>query len=152
MSFRPDQESMCLTAETILPQVGHFVNRLCYNIYMKENVSVHQWPALEQWLLEQLQRCNQTPREASIGADVGHGAISKYLNGGRPDPERCIKLAVYFEVPREWVLSLAGYFDLPPGYDKFVTEIGKIAESLSDDDKELLLDQARNLDRRRKRG
>jgi transcriptional regulator with XRE-family HTH domain len=104
--------------------------------------------ALVRWLLTELARRNLSAREASDGAGMGHGAVSRYLLGHRPSMRNAQKLATYFEVPPEFVYHLAGYMGRAKEHDLFVKQLDSLTESWSASDKENLLEVARAWDRR----
>ena len=99
--------------------------------------------AVRDWLLQVLAKTNETPRQASIAAGLGHGAISSYLNGDRPSPDSCRKLAEHFGVPVSYVLALAGHVDPPPTLTIFLGQIATATEGWSEEQKVQLLEVAR---------
>ena len=82
--------------------------------------------ALQEWLMQALSKTHETPREASKAAGLSHGAISGYLNGARPAPSSCRKLAEHFGVPVSFVLALAGHMDPPPTMTLFLTQMAQV--------------------------
>jgi len=103
----------------------------------------------QRWLLDQIHSRNLSPREASLGAGLSHGAISRYLSGSRPAALACKKLADYFEVPAEMVLYLAGYVSAPPDHDLFLKQVSELTQGLTAAEKAEALDLLRVLRKRR---
>ena len=101
------------------------------------------------WLLDEIHRRNLSPREASLNADLSHGAISRYLSGGRPSAAACKKLADYFEVPAEQVMYLAGYVNAPADHDLFLKQVSELTAGLSEADRQQILDLVRVLRKHR---
>ena len=106
--------------------------------------------ALQEWLMQALSKTHETPREASNAAGLSHGAISGYLNGARPAPNSCRKLAEHFGVPVSFVLSLAGHVDPPPAMTVFLTQMAQVTEGWSQEDRLRLLEVARRWPARNK--
>jgi transcriptional regulator with XRE-family HTH domain len=115
---------------------------------------------LKDWLKQQFDRrpeINQTSVAISIG--VGQSTISKWLKGlSTPDPQNCHKLARYFNVSEDYVLSLAGhrpqikethapYGDDAPG----LREAMHLFRQLNDDDQERILIFMRSILQERRR-
>lgn len=67
--------------------------------------------ALSEWLKQQFNqrpRINQTSLAISIG--TGQSTVSKWLQGlSIPTTDNCHKIARYFDVPEEEVLTMAGH-------------------------------------------
>jgi transcriptional regulator with XRE-family HTH domain len=115
---------------------------------------------LKDWLQQRFDRrpeINQTSLAISIG--VGQSTVSKWLKGvSTPDPKNCHKLAAYFNVSDDYVLSLAGhrsqiketqahYGDDVPG----LREAMHLFRQLDDDDQERILIFMRSILQERRR-
>jgi len=104
----------------------------------------------QRWLLDELHTRNLSPREASLGAGLNHGAISFYLAGNhRPSAASCKSLADYFEVPAEQVMYLAGYVNAPPDHDLFLKQVSELTQGLSESERREVVDLLRVLRKRR---
>ena len=101
---------------------------------------------LARWLLDQLRERNLSERQASDGAGLDHGAISRYVAGTQASPENCGKLADFFGVAREQVLYLAGHINPPPDHDLFVKQVGALAREWSQDRKRRFLKLAEHFE------
>jgi hypothetical protein len=62
-----------------------------------------------------------------------------------PSPSSARKLAVYFEVPEELVLQLAGHIKAPPDQDTFLKQIAQLTEGWSESERRMLVELARTL-------
>ena len=68
---------------------------------------------LSRWLRREIERRGLTQNAAAVHAGVAQGTLSAILARGHvPKVETLLRLADYFETPREEVLRLAGH--LPP--------------------------------------
>jgi hypothetical protein len=66
--------------------------------------------AFAEYLKALLQERNETPRAASLGAGLDHGALMRYIkHRQRPTRESCIALADHFGVNPNEVLTRSGY-------------------------------------------
>jgi len=90
-------------------------------------------------------------RTLSLGARLNHGAVSRYLAGGRPSPEACKKLATFLEVPESYVLELAGYTTPSEADRSFVERVARLTKDWSAEERELGIELLRTI-RRQKRG
>jgi transcriptional regulator with XRE-family HTH domain len=108
---------------------------------------VREFTPLARWLLRQLGERRESARAASIEAGMDHAAISRFLRGTQPSPESCQKIAAYFGVPVEEVLSLAGHMPTPPGHDAFLRHVAEIAQDYSVDQRKQALEHLRAIQR-----
>lgn len=67
------------------------------------------WNDLAVFLDNQCKKRGLSWREASLGAGLDHGAISRFIRGTTPSPDSCQKLAAFFGVPEDVPLVLAGH-------------------------------------------
>lgn len=67
------------------------------------------WTGLAQFLDDKCKELGLSWREASIKAGLDHAAISRFIRGTTPSPESCRKLAKFFSVDEDLVLTLAGH-------------------------------------------
>lgn len=67
------------------------------------------WSDLAVFLDNQCKKRGLSWREASLGAGLDHGAISRFIRGTTPSPDSCQKLAAFFGVPEDVLLVLAGH-------------------------------------------
>lgn len=113
---------------------------MCYN----ESVEIRDW------LRQQMDERNINALSLSYGLRTSHVTIGKWLEGTYvPNPKSCRKLAQFFGVPEEQVLTLAGhlhpgrtvaeakgdYSTNPPGLGEAIN----LFRSLTDDDQERIL-------------
>lgn len=88
------------------------------------------WTDLASFLSEECKRRNLSWREASLGAGLDHGAISRFIGGGVPNTESCKKLSSYFKVSEDTILSLAGHRNI--GDQELDPEIAAIAKRIGE--------------------
>lgn len=86
------------------------------------------WSDLASFLSEQCEIRHVSWREASLGAGLDHGAISRFIKGQQPSTESCKKLSSYFKVSEDTLLSLAGHRDI--GDQELDPEIVAIAKRI----------------------
>lgn len=98
---------------------------------------------LQVWLIAELRKWNLSARQASLGADLGHAQVSRYLNGKRPSAENCRKLARFFGVPEDFLLRLAGYVAPASGEDEFLSQLAPLLVDLPASEKEEILEYVR---------
>ena len=111
--------------------------------FRKTRLGMGAMNALQEWLLAQLRRTNESMREASIAADMDHAAISRFMADTVPSPDNCRKLAEHFGVPVSYVLSLVGHVDPPPTLTVFLAQIATATEGWSEEQKVQLLEVVR---------
>jgi transcriptional regulator with XRE-family HTH domain len=104
---------------------------------------------LARWLAEQMATRNLSTREASTGAGLDHGAVSRFMTGTVPAPRTCKKLARFFAVPEEFILQLAGHIEPPPDQTLFLKQLAQLTADWTADEKRTLVELARTLDRQR---
>jgi len=106
---------------------------------------------LAEWLRQRFSenpQINQT--SLAISLKLGQSTISNWLRGvALPDPENCHKLATYFHIPTETILTLAGHLQPNPtiaeakgAYRADPPALGEavnLFRSLNDDDQERIL-------------
>ena len=90
----------------------------------------HSHQRLIDWLLRQLETKNVSMGEASRGAGINQGAVSSIINGERPGLRQCKGLAVYFDVPVEQVLRMAGHLPAEPEHDELIEQAGAILRQM----------------------
>jgi len=95
------------------------------------------WNDMGSFLSERCKSRNLSWREASLGAGLDHGAISRFIGGTKPSTDSCIKLARYFGVADDIVLHLAGYLDreqgaLDPEVEAIARKIGEVPANRRD--------------------
>jgi len=112
---------------------------------------------LSEWLKEQFDhnpRINQTSLAISI--KVGQSTVSNWLRGvSVPDPDNCRKLAQFFGIPEERVLTLAGHLSprqerrkaiaechAPYGDDVTFQELHHILQQLTPEGRQEVLEYA----------
>jgi transcriptional regulator with XRE-family HTH domain len=105
---------------------------------------------LARWLLEQLDERNESARAASLNAGLDHAAISRIIRGTQPSPETCQRLADYFEVPTELLLTLAGHMPAPEDLDAFARQVAELTRGWTDSERRLALELLRTVHRQRR--
>jgi transcriptional regulator with XRE-family HTH domain len=93
-------------------------------------IEATMWSDLATFLDAQCKERGLSWREASLKAGLDHAAISRFIRGTTPSPESCRKLAVFFGVPEDIVLSLAGHKSELPDEDEIKSQAIRAIEYL----------------------
>lgn len=92
------------------------------------------------WLLSKLKEKEWSQADLARASGLTTAAISKYINGRIPDAEALKKIARAFRLPNEQVFEAAGVFPPKSKADEKIEQINHLAESMSEDEKQELLE------------
>lgn len=105
------------------------------------------------WLEEKMLERGLTQAELARRSKTTSATISRILNGERNiGPEMCVAVAGALKVPPDDVYRAAGLLPMKPNNDETVTEIVHIYHLLNEDNKDDLLDYAKNRLSKQERG
>jgi len=116
---------------------------------------------LQTWLKNQMDKHDINALGLSYAIEVSHVTIGKWIKGiYTPNPANCRKLAQYFGVPEDQVLTLAGHrtprtAEPQPHYSTTQPSLRQAIQmfrQLDDDDQERILLFMRSILRERHRG
>lgn len=110
---------------------------------------------ISSWLKEQMDRNNINALSLSYALHISHVTIGKWLKGTyTPSPRSCRKIASFFGIPEEDILTIAGHLrtntvaESKAPYDTQSPGLGEaihLFNALDDDDQERILIMMRAL-------
>ncbi len=109
--------------------------------------------AFVDWLDDELRARDWTRAELARRAGINESSLSLIYSGGRePGRKICDGIAKAFKLPSDNVYRIAGILPMKPNNDETVTEIVHIYHLLNEDNKDDLLDYAKNRLSKQERG
>lgn len=106
-----------------------------------------------EWIDSELEAREWTRADLARKAGITESSLSLIYSGGRsPGKKTCDGIAKAFRLPPDQVYRIAGILPMKPNNDETVTEIVHIYHLLNEDNKDDLLDYAKNRLSKQERG